>query len=93
MRTQRKKKRKKRRELKELTFLCVQYVAEVFNSGMARSACVYSAEMAMDSAMEAVVMSGLTECPYDYNTQYSAWKMDPCCNLDLFVRVFLFYFH
>lgn len=79
--------------MKELTFLCVQYVAEVFNSGMARSACVYSAEMAMDSAMEAVVMSDLTACPYDYNTQYYEWAVDPCCNNALFVRVFLFSFH
>jgi hypothetical protein len=65
----------------------VQYVAEVFNSGMARSACVYSAELAMDSALETVVLSDVTACLYDFNTQYNQWVEDPCCNDDLFVRI------
>ncbi len=65
----------------------MQYVAEVFNSGMARSACVYSAEMAMNSALETVVLSDVTACPYDYSTQYYKWALDPCCNRDLLVRI------
>ena len=58
---------------------------ETFNSGMARSACVNSAELAMESAKEAVVLSDQTACPYDEVNEYDQWSQDACCNSDLAV--------
>ena len=63
---------------------------ETYNSGMARSACVNSAELAMESAMEAVVLSDQTACPYDYITQNEQWSQDPCCNSVLSVSFWNF---
>ena len=60
--------------------LCFQYVVETYNSGLARSGCVYAAELAMESAIEVVAKSGLTACPYDKETQYDDWYNDACCN-------------
>ena len=67
---------------------------ETYNSGMARSACVYSAELAMESAKEAVVLSDQTACPYDPVNDYDQWSQDACCKLNVTVSCIFenFYF-
>jgi hypothetical protein len=69
--------------LHDFHLLCFQYVMDVFNSGMAYTACYYSATNAMKSNITAVLRSDQLDCIFDYSTQYESWIEDPCCNTDL----------
>jgi hypothetical protein len=72
--------------LHDFHLLCFQYVMDVFNSGMAYTACYYSATNAMTSNITTLLRSDQLDCIFDYSTQYESWIVDPCCNTDLQVQ-------
>jgi hypothetical protein len=67
-------------------YIAFQYVMDVFNSGMAYTACYYSATTAMRSNITTVLRSDQLDCIFDYSTLNESWIEDPCCNTDLQVQ-------